>query len=160
MSRATADLTDAHPAAAVVSPTLGLTSFGGVSAFHGPLSTVQCFEDNSLVRAALEEAGDGRVLVVDGGGSLGCALVGDILAALGRDNGWSGVVVNGCVRDTAQLAEIALGIKALAAHPTRSEKRGEGERDLEVTFGDVTFRPGAWLYADSDGIVVLPVPAD
>ncbi len=160
MSHATADLSDAHPAAAVVSPALGLTSFGGVPAFHGPVSTVRCLGDNSLVRAALEEPGGGRVLVVDGGGSLRCALVGDVLAALGRDNGWSGVVVNGCVRDTAQLAEIALGIKALAAHPTRSEKRGEGERDFEVTFGEVTFRPGAWLYADADGILVLPNPVD
>lgn len=160
MRHATADLSDAHPAAAVVSPTLGLRSFGGVPAFHGPVSTVRCFEDNSLVRAALEEPGDGKVLVIDGGGSRGCALVGDVLAALGCDNGWSGVVVNGCVRDTAQLAEIALGIKALAAHPTRSEKRGAGERDVDVTFGDVTFRPGAWLYADADGILVLPNPVD
>lgn len=156
MSYATADLSDAHPDAAVVALTLGLANFGGVPAFHGPVSTVRCFEDNSLVRTALAEPGDGRVLVVDGGGSLGCALVGDVLAALGHDNGWSGVVVNGCVRDTAQLAEIALGIKALAAHPTRSEKRNQGVRDHEVTFGNVTFRPGAWLYADTDGILVLP----
>jgi regulator of ribonuclease activity A len=156
----TADLSDAHPDAAVVAPALGFASFGGVPAFHGPMSTVRCFEDNSLVRTALAEPGDGRVLVVDGGGSLGCALVGDVLAGLGHDNGWSGVVVNGCVRDTAQLAEIALGIKALAANPTRSEKRGEGVRDREVTFGNVTFRPGAWLYADADGILVLPAPAD
>jgi regulator of ribonuclease activity A len=157
---ATADLSDAHPEAAVVAPRLGLTDFGGVVPFRGPISTVRCFEDNSLVRAALQESGGGRVLVVDGGGSLDCALVGDVLAALGRDNGWSGVVVNGCVRDAAQLAEITIGIKALTAHPTRSVKRGVGERDLDVTFGGVAFQPGAWLYADADGILVLPNPAD
>ena len=160
MSHATADLSDAHPEAAVVSPALGLTDFGGTPAFFGPISTVRCFEDNSLVRAALEEPGRGKVLVVDGGGSLGCALVGDRLAALGRDNGWSGVVVNGCVRDAAQLSEITLGIKALGTHPTRSDKRGEGERDPDVSFGGVTFRPGAWLYADADGVLVQPNPVD
>ena len=160
MRHATADISDAHPEAAVVAPALGLTDFGGIPAFCGPISTVQCFEDNSLVRAALDEPGGGRVLVVDGGGSLECALVGDRLAALGRDHGWSGVIVNGCVRDTAQLSEIALGIKALGTHPTRSDKRGEGERDPEVSFGGVTFCSGAWLYADADGVLVLPNPVD
>ncbi len=160
MRHATADLSDAHPEADVVAPALGLTDFGGTPAFCGPISTVQCFEDNSLVRAALEEPGDARVLVVDGGGSLECALVGDRLAALGRNNGWCGVIVNGCVRDTAQLSEIALGIKALGAHPSRSDKRGEGERDIEVDFGGVTFPVGAWLYADADGVLVLPNPVD
>jgi regulator of ribonuclease activity A len=160
MSHATADLSDAHPEAAVVAPAHGLADFGATSAFCGPISTVRCFEDNSLVRAALEESGGGKVLVVDGGGSLECALVGDRLAGLGRDHGWSGIVINGCVRDTAQLSEIALGIKALAAHPARSIKRGEGERDRVVSFGGVTFEPGAWLYADADGILVLPVAVD
>jgi regulator of ribonuclease activity A len=98
------------------------------------------------------------VLVVDGGGSLACSLLGDRLAAAAVANGWSGVVVNGCVRDTAQLAGMDLGIRALAAHPRRSEKRNTGERDVTVTFLGVDFNPGAWLYADEDGIIVLPSP--
>lgn len=154
----TADISDAHPEALVADPIF--QSFGGHGAFHGSISTVLCFEDNSLVREAVEQPGEGRVLVVDGGGSLTCALLGDQLAALARDNGWAGVVVNGCVRDVGELAETAVGVRALAAHPRRSVKRGAGERDVAVTFAGVTFRPGAWLYADADGIVVLPEPAD
>lgn len=152
----TADLSDAYPDALVADPIF--TSFGGRVAFSGSIATVRCFEDNSLVRDAVHEPGEGRVLVVDGGGSLACALLGDRLAAMARDHGWAGVVVNGCVRDVRQLAETELGVKALAAHPRRSVKRGEGERDVEVTFAGVTFRTGAWLYADEDGMVVLPAP--
>lgn len=158
MTHATADLSDAHPAAAVVDAELALIDLGGVIAFHGTISTVRCYEDNSLVRAALEESGAGRVLVVDGSGSRRCALVGDQLAALGRDNGWAGVVVHGCVRDAAELDRTALGIKALGVHPKRSTKRGLGERDVAVSFGGVTFEPGSWLAADADGILVLPEP--
>lgn len=159
MTPATADLSDDHPDGAIVDPAHGFADFGGVVTFKGPISTVRCFEDNSLVRVALEEVGAGRVLVVDGSGSLRCALVGDRLAAVGRDNGWSGVIVNGCVRDAAELAETAIGIKALGTHPRRSTKRGAGERDATVSFGGVTFDPGAWVYADADGILVLPEPA-
>jgi regulator of ribonuclease activity A len=155
---ATADLSDAHPEALVADPIF--RDFGGTSAFRGPIATVRCFEDNSLVWAAVEEPGEGRVLVVDGGGSLACALLGDRLAALARDNGWAGVVVNGCVRDVADLAKIEIGIKALTAHPRRSVKRGAGDRDVEVTFAGVAFVPGSWLYADPDGIVLLARSVD
>lgn len=152
----TADLSDAEPAARVLAPLF--RDFGGVPSFHGPMSTVRCFEDNSLVRDAVAEPGAGRVLVVDGAGSLRCALLGDRLAALAVDNGWAGVVVNGCVRDVAQLATMPIGIVALAANPRKSVKRGAGDRDVAVTIADVDLRPGEWLYADADGIVVIAHP--
>lgn len=128
--------------------------YGGKRLFNGPVSTVKVFEDNSLVRAALEEPGEGRVLVVDGGGSLRCALMGDQLALLGQQNGWAGIVVYGCIRDSADIAQLAIGVKALNTHPLKSVKRGIGERDVPVTFAGVTIRPGEYLYADEDGIVV------
>ena len=131
--------------------------FGGVSVFSGPVSTVQCFEDNSLVKAAVDSPGQGRVLVVDGGGSLRRALVGGNLAAAAARNGWAGLVVDGCVRDVAELAASAVGIRALAAMPLPTEKRGQGERDEAVHIQGVWVRPGDWLYADADGIVVSNV---
>jgi regulator of ribonuclease activity A len=115
---------------------------------------VKAHEDNTLVRKALEEPGAGRVLVVDGGGSMRCAMLGGNLAEMAQNNGWAGVVVYGCVRDCRDLARAAVGIKALAAHPMKSAKRGEGQRDVPVTFGGVTFRPGEHLTADEDGIVI------
>lgn len=130
------------------------SDFGGELEFAGPISTVKCFEDNSKVRAALEEPGDGRVLVVDGGGSDRCALLGDNLAQLAIDNGWAGVLVYGCIRDTAEIAEMPVAVKALAPHPKKSRKQDIGERDVSVRFAGVSFEPGAWLYADLDGIVV------
>ena len=151
---ATADLCDQHPEVVVAAPVL--RSFGGRRRFAGAIATVRCFEDNSLVRERLAEPGGGRVLVVDGAGSMRCALVGDLLGALGVKNGWAGVVVHGCVRDTAALGALDLGVLALAAHPAKSVKRGEGERDVVVAFAGVMFRPGAWLYADEDGVVVAP----
>jgi len=129
-------------------------NFGGCETFSGAISTVKLFEDNSLVRAALEEPGRGQVLVVDGGGSLRCALLGDRLAELAIDNGWAGVVVYGCVRDTKQLATMDLGVLALSAHPRRSEKRGEGQRNVPLRVAGVHFIPGAYLYADADGVIV------
>ena len=153
MDIVTADLYDQYgEQLRVAAPLFG--DFGGRDAFGGPLSTVKVFEDNSLVRAALEEDGAGRVLVVDGGGSLRCALVGDMLAKLGADNGWAGIVVNGCVRDSVALAGLDIGIKALATNPRKSVKRGEGQRDVPVHFAEVAFRPGEYLYADLDGLLV------
>lgn len=149
----TTDLCDAHEHEVQVAAPI-LRDFGGERAFSGPIATVRVYEDNVLVRQALSEPGAGRVLVVDGGGSLHCALVGDLLAELGRGNGWAGIVVNGCVRDSAELAVIALGIKALATCPRRSAKRGIGERDVPLQFAELTFIPGEYLYADADGIVV------
>lgn len=128
--------------------------FGGRIAFHGRITTVRAPEDNSWVRKVLEEDGRGRVLVVDGGGSRRCALLGDQLARLAEKNGWSGVVVNGCIRDSAVIATLGLGVKALGTHPMKTVKRNEGEKDVVVRFAGVTFTPGAMVYADADGIVV------
>jgi regulator of ribonuclease activity A len=154
MSLPTTDLTDSHPDLAVAEPIF--RDFGGSSAFAGPIETVKVFEDNVLVRATLETPGKGRVLVVDGGGSLRRALVGDIVAGLGVTNGWVGIIINGCVRDTAVTAKLDIGIKALAALPKRSDKFGNGQVSVPVRFAGVDFEPGDWVYADADGIVVAP----
>ena len=118
------------------------------------MTTLRVRNDNALVRAAVEGKGEGRVLVVDNGGSMECALFGGNLGKLAEENGWAGVVVHGCVRDTMELAVCAIGVKALAAHPKRSAREGTGERDVEVGFAGLTIRPGYWLYADADGVVV------
>lgn len=149
----TTDICDAYEDEVQVAVPL-LRDFGGTGAFFGPISTVRVYEDNALVRAILSEQGRGRVLVIDGGGSLRCALVGDLLAALGQQNGWAGIVINGCVRDSAELAAIPIGIKALAACPRRSAKRGAGTRDAPLHFAGIGFVSGHYLYADADGIVV------
>lgn len=153
MSISTADLYDAHEnETQVVLP--GFRNFGGRRSFHGPIATLKVHEDNSLVRSALEQPGAGRVLVVDGGGSLRCALVGDKLADLGRDNGWAGIIVFGCIRDSAEIGRMDIGVQALGTNPRKSVKRGDGQRDIPVNFHGVTFTPGAFVYADDDGIVV------
>jgi len=155
----TTDLCDAYgEAVAVLSPLF--QDYGGVHTWSGPISTLRVFEDNALVRRAFEEPGAGRVLVVDGGGSMRCALVGDQLAELARGNGWAGVLVYGCVRDAEELAAIAFGVKALNTHPRRSIKQGAGERDVPITFGGVTLSPGQWLYADPDGVVTSATPLE
>jgi regulator of ribonuclease activity A len=128
--------------------------YGGRLAFGGQISTLKVFEDNSLVREAFAEDGKGKVLVIDGGGSLRCALVGDQLAILAQKNGWAGVVVYGCIRDSGDINQIDLGVRALNTHPLKSIKKGAGDRNLPVTFGGVTFVPGEWLYADEDGVIV------
>lgn len=148
----TPDICDAHPEVRVLDPIF--VNFGGLEAFCGPIRTVKCFEDNSLVKQAVGEAGDGAVLVVDAGGSQRCAMLGDMLAEQALENGWAGVVMYGCVRDVDVLAETGLGVQALGAHPRKSEKRGEGQRDIPVTFAGVTMAPGQWLYADNNGILV------
>ncbi|MEC9483000.1 MAG: ribonuclease E activity regulator RraA [Halomonas sp.] len=148
----TPDICDAYPEVRILEPLFA--NFGGVEAFCGPVRTVKCFEDNSRVKEAVSEPGEGAVLVVDGGGSQRCALLGDMLAEKAADNGWAGVVVYGCVRDVDALAAIELGIQALGPHPRRSDKRGEGQRDVDVTFAGVSLRPGQWLYADNNGILI------
>lgn len=153
MNNATADLYDEYGDALRVAAPI-FTDFGRTTAFEGLVSTLKVHEDNSLVRAALEEPGNGRVLVVDGGGSLRCALVGDKLAALGAANGWVGIVVYGCIRDADPIGQIDIGIKALATNPRKSVKQGAGDRDITIQFAEVTFSPGDYLYADRDGIVV------
>lgn len=153
MPFATPDLCDEFGAEVRVAEPL-FRDFGGVERFAGSIATLRVFEDNALVRQALEMSGAGRVLVVDGGGSLRSALVGGNLAALAHENGWSGLVVYGCIRDAVEIAGTPVGVKALHAVPRRSAKAGAGERGIPVAFAGVTFAPGAWLYADRDGIVV------
>ncbi len=153
MSFATADLYDKYEDQLQIATPI-FNDYGGNIQFSGPASTVKVFADNSLVRAALEEAGDGRVLVVDGGGSLNCALLGDMLADLGFKNGWVGVIVYGCIRDSAAIANMKIGVKALNTNPKKSVKRGEGQRNVSVSFADVTIAPGNYIYADVDGIVI------
>jgi regulator of ribonuclease activity A len=153
----TSDLCDAHPELAVADPIF--TSFGGEDSFFGQVVTLKVFEDNALVRTALEAPGEGKVLVVDGGGSRRCALVGGNLARLAASNGWRGIIVFGCVRDSAELRATAVGIKALAAHPRKSEKGlHSGQRHQSLSFAGVSFKDGNWVYGDADGIVVAERP--
>lgn len=157
----TCDLCDAHKAdttnALRVMPPV-FKSYGNVARFCGPVVTLKCFEDNTLVKTQVDSAGLGRVLVVDGGASLRRALLGGNLGAAAAANGWAGVVVNGCVRDVRELAGCAVGIYALAAMPLPTQKRGEGQDGIDVQIQGQWVRPGEWLYADEDGIVVLPAP--
>ena len=155
MTFKTADLCDAHEGRLQICEPI-FSSFGGRARFSGKVSTIKCFEDNSLVREAVSEDGNGRVLVVDAGGSLRCAMLGDMLAEKAVANGWQGVVMYGLIRDSADIAGMEIGVRALGTHPLKSVKRGVGERDVDVRFAGVLFEPGAWLYADEDGIVVSP----
>ncbi|MBU2945895.1 ribonuclease E activity regulator RraA [Zobellia uliginosa] len=149
----TADLWDENPNLfECVKPIF--QSFGNKKMFFGKISTLKLFEDNSLVRRKLETNGDGNVLVVDGGGSLNCALVGDRLAALAIKNNWSGIIVNGCIRDSALINTMEVGIRALNSSPVKSVKRNEGEQDIPVKFGEVTFVPNHYVYVDLDGILL------
>ncbi|MDZ7841730.1 MAG: ribonuclease E activity regulator RraA [Gammaproteobacteria bacterium] len=149
----TADLYDSYGDLLQVAEPI-FRQFGRRTAFAGPIVAVKVFEDNTLVRASLETPGRGAVLVVDGGGSTRCALVGDLLARLAIDNGWAGIIVNGCIRDSAEIDGMDIGIRALATNPARSEKRGEGRGDVKVGFAGVSFTPGHHVYADADGVVV------
>lgn len=158
MDFATTDICDAHPELledgqlAVLPPLFRL--FGQRVKFAGPAVTLKVFEDNALVRATLEGPGHGNVLVVDGGGSLRRALVGGQLALLAQDNGWSGVVVNGCVRDSDEINSFEIGVRALATNPQRSARKGAGTVNVRLLIGEVAISPGDWIYADADGILV------
>jgi regulator of ribonuclease activity A len=153
---ATSDILDAHPEEARVCE-LELRQYGGRESFEGRISTVRCFEDNVLLKQHLDGPGEGRVLVVDGGGSLRVALLGDMVAGLAAANGWAGVIVNGCVRDSVALRALDVGIKALGTNPRPSGKAGAGEIEVPVEFGGIVFEPGAMLYSDDDGVVVIDV---
>jgi regulator of ribonuclease activity A len=153
-SAATADLVDAYGPELRVCD-IQFRQFGGLRIFSGPVRTVSCHEDNGLLRDLLRTPGSGGVLVVDGGGSLRTALVGDLIAGAAQANGWAGLVVHGAVRDSAALCRLDLGIKALGTIPRKSGKTGAGGVDVPVTFGHVTFQPGDMLHADDDGIVLL-----
>jgi regulator of ribonuclease activity A len=155
---ATADLVDEH-GDALASCDLQLRQYGGRPSFTGVARTVHCHQDNALVKQLLSTSGDGQVLVVDGGGSLHCALMGDLIAASAVQHGWAGVVIHGAVRDVAALRHLPLGIKALGSNPRKSAKDGAGEVDVPVSFGGVTFRPGQRLWSDDDGVVVLDLHA-
>ncbi len=153
MSLKTADLSDANEDSVVIAEPL-FGDFGGNIMFHGPIRTLKIFEDNSLVRKMVGQPGKGQVLVVDGGGSMRCALLGGNLAALAAKNHWAGIVINGCIRDSEEIAAERLGVKALGTHPRKTPKNGVGEEDIGVRFADVTFTPGHYLYADEDGLLV------
>ncbi|MCB1754774.1 MAG: ribonuclease E activity regulator RraA [Gammaproteobacteria bacterium] len=153
MSLKTADLSDANENDVAIAEPL-FADFGGNIMFHGEIHTLKLFEDNSLVRKLTGQAGEGKVLVVDGGGSMRCALLGGNLAAQAAKNGWAGIVIYGCIRDSEEIGAEALGVKALGTHPKKTPKNGVGEEDVVVHFADVTFTPGHYLYADEDGLLV------
>lgn len=153
MSIKTADLYDEHGADLQVLEPM-LRSYGGKPAFSGRITTLKVHEDNKLVRAALEKNGAGQVLVIDGGGSLRTALVGGNIAKLAADNEWEGLIVYGCIRDSLEIIQTRVGVLALAANPVKPGKNGFGEVDVVVRFGGVTFKPGEYVYADEDGVVV------
>lgn len=153
MDFTTADLCDAHEGKVSVAAPI-FHSYGGKSAFHGRIATLKLFEDNGLVRQTLDTPGDGRVLVIDAGGSLRCALLGDQLATLAVRNGWAGILVWGCIRDAVAIAAMDLGVLALATHPRKTVKKNLGDAEVTVSFAGIDFVPGAWLYADADGVIV------
>lgn len=152
----TTDLYDANEGRVQVMQPL-LQSYGGRPRFSGQIVTLKLFEDNTLVREVLGTPGLGKVLVIDGGGSLRCALLGDQIAELAVKNQWEGVVIWGCIRDSVAINQLDIGVRALATNPKKSVKRGEGQQNLLLNFGDVTFTPGAWLYADEDGVLLSAV---
>lgn len=153
MAFVTCDLCDDHPDDVRVCEPL-FANYGGRSAFGGRIVTVKCFEDNSRVKELLATPGEGRVLVVDGGGSLRCALLGDLIGESAVKQGWAGVIVFGCVRDVDALGELDLGVQALASMPLKSVRKGIGEVDVPVTFGGITYVPGEYVYADNNGVIV------
>jgi regulator of ribonuclease activity A len=139
----------------VVEPMFG--NYGGRETFGGQIVTIKAFEDNSLVREQVAQPGEGKVLVVDGGGSMRRAMLGDMLAEKAQDNGWEGIIIYGCIRDVNAIAELdGLGVQALGTHPLKTEKHGVGQLNVPVTFGGVTFRPGEYVYADNNGVLVSP----
>lgn len=149
----TTDLCDLNDNVSVVEP-IGFRDFGKKKSFCGKIHTVKCFESNPFVRKALEQNGKGKVLVIDGGGSLNCALLGDMLGKIGYKNGWKGIIVYGCIRDSVALSEIEIGIKALNKNPLKSKKENTGEENITVSFANTDFIPDEFIYCDEDGIIV------
>ncbi len=148
----TADLCDNNTEVAVAQPLFKI--FGSKRSFHGEIVTVKIFEDNVLVKEMLGKDGSGKVLVVDGGGSLRCALMGDLLAKVAINNHWEGAIINGCIRDSSDINQMEIGVRALNTNPLKSKKGGKGEVNVPVEFAGVTFKPGEFVYADEDGIIV------
>ncbi|HCX88870.1 MAG TPA: putative 4-hydroxy-4-methyl-2-oxoglutarate aldolase [Gammaproteobacteria bacterium] len=153
MKFATADLFDYYADELQICEPI-FFDFGGNNNFFGPIRTLKIFESFALTKSTLASDGEGHILVIDGGGSLRCAMLGDKLAQLAIDHGWSGVLINGCVRDSAAISALPIGVKALATNPTRPCMQGEGQLDVAVRFAGVTFHPGHFLYADADGVVL------
>ena len=153
--KATADFVDDH-GDTLQGCSIQFRDMGGRTQFFGPVRTLQCFQDNKIFKSLMSGPGDGAVLVVDGAGSLEAALLGDMIATLGMNNGWAGCVINGVVRDSAILATLDFGVKAIGVNPVKSSKKGEGTVDVVVEFGGTRFEPGQWIYCDEDGLVVAP----
>lgn len=148
-----ADIYDENPNQVKVASPL-FKSYGKNTQFHGEIVTVKCYEDNSKVKQMCQSSGEGKVLVVDGGGSLSCALVGGNVAVSAAENGWSGLIVYGCIRDSVEIADVSIGIKALNTNPTKSIKNDVGLINVKVNFAGIDFVPGAYVYSDEDGIAV------
>ncbi len=156
MAISTPDLTDDHPQARALE--LQFNNYGAIKQFGGPAVTLKCFEDNSLVKACVGEPGEGRVIVVDGGGSLRRALLGDMLAEQAASNGWAGLVINGAIRDVDEIGQTALGVQALGTCPFKTEKLGAGQRDIPLNIGGADIHPGDYVYADNNGVIVSREP--
>lgn len=155
----TPDLCDAYPEKIQVVEPL-FNNYGGRTSFGGEIVTLKAFEDNSKVRELVAQDGKGKVMVVDGGGSLRHAMLGDMLAEKAANNGWEGIIINGCIRDVDAIMETELGVQALATIPLKTEKRGLGDIGVEVKFGGVVFVPGQYVYADNNGIIVSAEPLE
>lgn len=149
----TPDLCDEHEGKVRVLDAI-FQNYGGLDSFYGEAVTIKCFEDNSIVKQLVDTAGEGRVIVMDGGGSLRRAILGDMLAEKAASNGWAGLVINGCIRDCDEIARIKLGVKAINTHPMKTEKRGLGDLNVPVSFAGQTIQPGNWVYSDNNGIIV------
>jgi len=157
MKYVTPDLCDAYPELVqVVEPMFN--NFGGVDSFGGEIVTIKCFEDNSLLKETANKPGRGKVIVVDGGGSLRRALLGDLIAESAVKNGWEGFVIYGCIRDVDAICEMNIGVQALDTIPLKTEKQGVGDLNIPITFGGVTFNPGEYVYADNNGVIVSSEP--
>ena len=157
MTFSTPDLCDENPDRVKVLEPM-FTNYGAKTQFYGEAVTIKCFEDNSLVKAQAAEPGKGKVMVVDGGGSKRCALLGDMIAASAANNGWEGVIIFGCIRDVDIVNTIDLGVQALATIPIKSTRKNRGDLNIPITFGGVTFTPGSFVYADNNGVIVTAEP--
>ncbi len=157
MNVSTPDLCDAYPdLARILEPIF--KNYGGKTSFGGEIVTVKCFEDNSRVKENAGKPGQGKVMVVDGGGSLKKALLGDLITEAALNNGWEGFIIYGCIRDVEPISTMKIGVKALNSIPLKTQRKGEGENNVQITFGGVTFNPGEYVYADSTGIIVSSDP--
>ena len=150
----TTDVYDKYGETLLIAESNSFNSYGERLSFSGIIKTVKCFEDNPLVKKSLEESGAGQVLVVDGGGSMRCALLGDMIGEIAVKNNWEGIIINGCIRDSAELGKLDIGVIALGTNPRKSGKTGEGETNIPVSFAGVTFVPGEFVISDDDGIVI------